>query len=162
MAFFKLDIDQTIYYELIPGDKNRPFLVFLHEGLGCCAMWKSFAQTLCENTQCPGLMYDRLGYGQSSTLAQIRTIDYMNRYALDELPKLLKAAIPDRPFILIGHSDGGTISLIFGAQKPPLLKAIITEAAHVFVESETIEGIKNVEGVGSGIFNAIKFYISAY
>ncbi|MFH2057890.1 MAG: alpha/beta hydrolase [Pseudomonadota bacterium] len=142
MAFLKLDIDQTIYYEMIHGDSNRPFLVFLHEGLGCSAMWKTFARTLCKNTQCPGLMYDRLGYGQSSPLTQTRTIDYMNTYALDELPLLLEATIPGRPFILIGHSDGGTISLIFAAKKPPLLKAIITEAAHVCVEPETLEGIK--------------------
>lgn len=131
-----------IFYRLIPGNKANPYLVFLHEGLGCDAMWEDFPDLLCQASNCPGLVYDRLGYGKSSPLIPGRTIHYLHAYALKELPILLKGVIPDRSFILIGHSDGGSISLIHGAERPPLLKGIITEAAHVFVEPETIEGIK--------------------
>lgn len=45
----------------------------------------------------------------------------------------------------MGHSDGGSIALIYGAGQPELLKGIITEAAHVFVEDVTIEGIEAAE-----------------
>ncbi|MFH2091169.1 MAG: alpha/beta hydrolase [Pseudomonadota bacterium] len=145
MAELELDINQILYYEMIPGNSHLPVLVFLHEGLGCSAMWKHFAQALCKTTQCPGLMYDRLGYGRSSTLIQARTMNYLTRYAQDELPQVLNAIIPDHPYVFIGHSDGGTIALIAGAQKPPLLNAIITEAAHVFVEPVTLEGIKKAD-----------------
>ncbi|WP_084692729.1 alpha/beta fold hydrolase [Thalassomonas actiniarum] len=137
-----------ISYQLIPvaAADNKPYLVFLHEGLGCQAMWKGFPELLCRATGCPGLVYDRLGYGQSSPLTQTRTIDYMHDYARQELPRVLEAVIPGKTFILIGHSDGGSISLIYGAghknRQAPLLKGIITEAAHVFVEPETIAGIE--------------------
>ena len=83
-----------------------------------------------------------MGYGKSSPLNRLRTVHYLHRYALEELPDFLQKVIPDTPFILIGHSDGGSISLIFGAEQPSFLKGIITEAAHVFVEPETIAGIR--------------------
>ena len=58
---------------------------------------------------------------------------------------MLEQCIPQRPYFLIGHSDGGSISLIFGAERPGFLKGIITEAAHVFVEPLTVAGIYRVE-----------------
>jgi len=142
VSFLHLSLNKTIYYELIDGNLNNPYLIFLHEGLGCAAMWKDFPKRLCQKTKCPGLVYDRSGYGQSSPLDSVRTIHYIHDYALNELPRVITSIIPDRPYILIGHSDGGSISLIFGAERSPLLRGIITEAAHVFVEPETIEGIR--------------------
>jgi pimeloyl-ACP methyl ester carboxylesterase len=106
-------------------------------------MWKGFPQRLCEKTGCPGLLYDRLGYGRSSPLFGTLTLHYMHDYALCELPRVLEAVIPDIPFVLIGHSDGGSIGLIFASERSALLKGIITEAAHVFVDPVTITGIKN-------------------
>lgn len=131
-----------LYYHLLAGDTAQPYLVFLHEGLGCIAMWGDFPAKLCAATGCPGLVYDRQGYGKSSALHHKRTIHYLHHYALCELPELLEKVLPNIPYILIGHSDGGSISLIFGAEQSPLLRGIITEAAHVFVEDATIAGIK--------------------
>jgi hypothetical protein len=38
----------TIYYELLKGDPQKPYLIFLHEGLGCVILWKSlFAHLVC-------------------------------------------------------------------------------------------------------------------
>jgi len=105
-------------------------------------MWGDFPKRLCKASGCPGLVYDRLGYGKSSPLSQTRTIHYLHVYALRELPQVLEKVIPETPYILIGHSDGGSISLIFGAERPTFLRAIITEAAHVFVEPQTLSGIK--------------------
>jgi pimeloyl-ACP methyl ester carboxylesterase len=142
---FKIDQNQSLNYQLIPGERDKPYLVFLHEGLGCGAMWKDFPALLCKKTGNPGLIYDRLGYGKSSPLIHTRTIHYMHEYALLELPRLLETVLPDTPFILIGHSDGGSISLIYGAERPSFLKGIITEAAHVFVDPETIAGIRSTD-----------------
>lgn len=159
MAYIQLDSVKKIYYRLIEGNGNNPYLIFLHEGLGCSAMWKDFPDQLCHNTSCPGLVYDRLGYGKSSPLSRTRTIHYMHDYALNELPKVIEYIIPTKPYILVGHSDGGSISLIFGAEKSLLLKAIITEAAHVFVEKETIKGIKNAnKSYDKGNFNNLSKY----
>ncbi len=155
MPYLKRDTRQAdpshrIYYLLIDGNNALPYLVFLHEGLGCTAMWGDFPAKLCATTGCPGLVYDRLGYGQSSPFIHKRTIHYLHDYALCELPQLLDRIIPKRPYILIGHSDGGSISLIFSAERPPLLQGIITEAAHIFVEEMTLTGIKAANEAWAG------------
>ena len=142
MPFLTNNKRQQIHYEIIEGDQAKPWLVFLHEGLGCTAMWKDFPQRLCTATGCRGLLYDRLGYGLSDALQQTRATDYLHRYALDELPEVLAVLLPGQAYILIGHSDGGSIALLHAAQRPPLLQAIVTEAAHVFVEPVTLEGIR--------------------
>jgi pimeloyl-ACP methyl ester carboxylesterase len=152
-----LNDDHQIHYERIEGDPHKPVLVFLHEGLGCTAAYKGFPERLCKKTGCPGLVYDRLGYGQSWPLTGPFTIHFMHYYALNELPQVLCKLIPGKAFFLIGHSDGGSISLIYGAEKSPLLKAIITEAAHVFVDPKTLDGIQKAvaayqEGKLSGLF----------
>lgn len=142
MPILQIDVDHRLHYQLIPGKADMPYLIYLHEGLGCTAMWREFPKILCRTTGCPGLIYDRLGYGKSSPLNHTRTVHYLHNYALNELPKLLERVIPETSYILIGHSDGGSISLIFGAERPSSLIGIITEAAHVFVDPETIVGIR--------------------
>ncbi|WP_136809853.1 alpha/beta fold hydrolase [Desulfosediminicola flagellatus] len=141
MPLLELGNKHQVHYQLIPGQQNKPYLVFLHEGLGSVALWKDFPASLCTATGHPGLVYDRLGHGKSSSLEHKRSIRYMHECALQELPLLLKMLIPEKDYILIGHSDGGSISLIYGAEHPARLKGIITEAAHVFVEQETLAGI---------------------
>ena len=145
MAKLTIEANYSLNYSIIEGAMNSPYLVFLHEGLGCEAMWGGFPELLCETTGCPGLVYDRLGYGKSSPLNHAHTVHYMHEYALKELPKLLESACSGKAFILIGHSDGGSISLIYGAARPSLLKGIITEAAHVFVEPKTIARIRSAD-----------------
>lgn len=142
MAILKVGETQQIYYELIDGDHERPYLIFLHEGLGCTEMWKEFPHKLCKETSSPGIVYDRLGYGRSSALTHSWTINYMRDYALTELPEVISRLIPARNYFLIGHSDGGTIAIIHASEKPAHLQGIITEAAHVFVEKETLASIQ--------------------
>ena len=142
MSHYKLPTGETIYFERIVGSDDKPTLVFLHEGLGCTAMWKSFPKALCDKTGCSGLVYDRIGYGQSDSISKDRDVHYLHRYALVELESVLTDLVADNEYILIGHSDGGSIALIHAACQPTKLKAVITEAAHVFVEEETLEGIK--------------------
>lgn len=162
MPYLKSNTNSSIYYHRIDGDPHRPHLVFLHEGLGCAAMWKNFPEQLCTRTGCAGVVYDRLGYGKSSPLRNKRQINYLHEYALQELPIVLAAVIPDRPYFLIGHSDGASIALIHAAQAPPGLRGVITEAAHVFVETITVEGIKAAEqGRQQGRFRGLAKYHGA-
>lgn len=142
MSTLKVDDQYHLHYELHEGRPDHPWLIFLHEGLGSVAQWHDFPEQLCRRTNCPGLVYDRIGHGRSVPLRQERTIHYMHQAALWELPQVLSALIPDQPYILIGHSDGGSISLIFGAEQPANLQGIITAAAHIFVETVTLAGIR--------------------
>ena len=131
-----------IRFETIDGREDKPVLVFLHEGLGCVEMWKDFPQLLCSRSQCPGLLYDRQGFGKSSPLSRERDINYVHEYAHRELAALLEKLLVDRPYILVGHSDGASIALIYGATDRPGLRGIISEAAHVFLEHKTVAGIR--------------------
>ena len=124
------------------GQNSRPTLVFLHEGLGSIEMWRDFPEILLEKTGCNGLLYDRWGHGKSDPINVQRTIHYVHDEALDTLPQVLaNSGVKDT--ILIGHSDGGSIALIFAAEYPGSVRGLITEAAHVFVEEITLEGIKD-------------------
>lgn len=137
--------NKHIHYRLIDGNSKLPYLVFLHEGLGCDDMWNGFPDRLCTQSGCPGLVYDRVGFGQSSDTSKTRSIHYLHECALEELPFLLEKVIPNSPFILVGHSDGASISLIFGAGNSMNLKGIISLAAHVFVEDVTLLGIEEAK-----------------
>lgn len=159
MRILQLSDGNEIAYQLVRGEPGKPHLVFLHEGLGCAGMWKDFPDNLCRDTGCPGLIYDRLGYGRSSASAKSRTVHYMHEYALRELPEVIDRLIPDGPYFLIGHSDGGSIGLIHGAERPQRLLGLITEAAHVFVEPETLRGIAaKAEDYQAGMLQGLRKY----
>ena len=124
------------------NDTQRPTLVFLHDALGSVEQWKSFPETLCAATGLNGLVFDRLGHGKSDPNMSSRAPQYMHDEALDVLPVVLKSMEIEKP-ILIGHSDGGSIALIYAAEFNPA--AIICMAAHAFVEEKTLQGIKEAQ-----------------
>lgn len=167
MAMLELAEGGQLYYEWV-GDVSadadgarKPVLVFLHEGLGCSAMWKDFPARLCARLGCIGLLYDRRGYGQSDALCAGRSIHYLHRYALQELPQIL-ALLAGRPYVLVGHSDGGSIALIHAAEQAPGLLGVVTEAAHVVVEDVTLAGIREARlAYGAGKLRGLERYHGA-
>ena len=108
-------------------------IVTLHEGLGSVAMWKDFPEQLAEATGCSVLVYSRYGHGKSERLAEKRTANFMHHEATVVLPELLAQLGIERP-ILIGHSDGGSIALIYAGTWPEQVRGLVLEAPHVFVE----------------------------
>jgi pimeloyl-ACP methyl ester carboxylesterase len=64
--------------------------------------------------------------------------------------------------ILVGHSDGGTIALLYASKFPGKVHSVITMAAHVVNEVETIRGIgPAVEAYQSGKLDKLKTYHGA-
>lgn len=121
-----------------------PTLVFLHEGLGCVALWRDFPAQLVAATGLGGLVYSRQGYGGSEPCALPRPITYMHDEGLRVLPALLAAAGIKRT-ILVGHSDGASISLIYAGGTPATaLDGLILEAPHVFMEECNAASIAKV------------------
>jgi pimeloyl-ACP methyl ester carboxylesterase len=118
-------------------------LVFLHEGLGSIPQWRDFPQALCRAVDCRGLVYERRGHGGSDPLSLPRHDDFLEREAQHMLPEVLDACGIERP-VLVGHSDGGTIALLFAAAFPEGPEALITEAAHVVLDEVTLAGVSEV------------------
>ena len=121
--------------------EKGPVLVFLHEGLGSIAQWRDFPELLCRKAGLSGLVYDRLGYGGSDPLKEKRRVEYLHEEAFTSLPEVLKKCGIGKAFF-IGHSDGGSIALLFAAVHPDRTAGLITEAAHVFVEDVSLDGIR--------------------
>lgn len=128
-----------------PTPGEAPTLVFLHEGLGCVAMWRDFPAELAAATGCGALVYSRLGYGRSDPCSLPRPVRYMHDEGLHVLPELLDVA-GIRECILIGHSDGGSIAIVYAGGTPATpLRGLITEAAHVFCEPLTLRSIREAK-----------------
>jgi pimeloyl-ACP methyl ester carboxylesterase len=136
--------DARIEYRMIgPRPDTAPTIVMLHEGLGSVTTWGDFPQKVAERTGAGVFVYSRAGYGKSSTVTLPRPLDYMQREATDVLPKLLDA-IGFRRGILLGHSDGATISAWYGGSvQDHRVRGIILMAPHFFMEPSNIEAIRN-------------------
>ncbi|MFN3398696.1 MAG: alpha/beta fold hydrolase, partial [Ferrovibrio sp.] len=122
-------------------DIALPVLVFLHEGLGCVALWKDFPDQLAQATGLPALVYSRIGYGGSSACALPRPITYMHDEGETGLPDLL-TALGIQSHILIGHSDGASIALIYAGKDRDGLKGVAVMAPHVFCEDISVRSIR--------------------
>lgn len=119
---------------------GAPSIVLLHEGLGSIAHWRDFPAKLRARTGCGLLVYSRYGYGKSDRLAEKRDVDYMHREGEVVLPELLERMGVAKP-VLLGHSDGASIAVIFAGKYPDAVAGLILEAPHVFVEDASVESI---------------------
>lgn len=131
---------------IAPERVDAPLLVFLHEGLGSLAMWREFPQRLCDAVGCRGLVYSRPGYGRSTPRRadEAWNPDFMHVQAHQVLPTLLEALAVDTardPAWLFGHSDGGSIALLFAAKFPERVAGCIVMAPHILVEDVSVASI---------------------
>jgi pimeloyl-ACP methyl ester carboxylesterase len=129
-----------------PGD-DTPLVVFLHEGLGSLSAWRDFPARLCAALGARGLVYSRPGYGASTPrpAGERWEPDFMHRQAHEVLPALLQAlgidAATARPW-LFGHSDGGSIALLYAARFDDALAGAIVLAPHILVEEFGLRSIR--------------------
>lgn len=135
---------RAIEYRVIPGAvSDRPPLVFLHEGLGCVALWRDFPDQVARELGAPALVYSRYGHGQSAGLESPRTPRFMHEEALDILPVLLDRAAISRP-LLVGHSDGASIALIHAASTARAAAGLVLMAPHIMIEPISLESISRI------------------
>ena len=137
--------DQQLEARHIEGSAALAPIVFLHEGLGSVSLWTQrgldWPLAVCQATGRAGVVYSRRGYGNSEPAPPGRNIlppDYMHRQAWDALPALLAHLNIQNP-VLLGHSDGATIALLYASQFPAA--ACIAMAPHVLVESVAVKAI---------------------
>ncbi|MGH7051502.1 MAG: alpha/beta fold hydrolase [Acetobacteraceae bacterium] len=123
---------------------DAPSLVLLHEGLGSVALWREFPQALAEKTGCGVFAWSRFGYGGSDPAPLPWPIDYMQREALRNVPRVLDATGVTR-CILIGHSDGASIATIYaGSRQDFRVRGLVLLAPHFFVETVTRDSIARI------------------
>lgn len=131
----------NIHYYHHEIDPNLPTIIFLHDSLGCTELWRDFPKEVAEQAPCNLFIYDRQGYGKSSPFTiEKRELNYMHHEA-DFLSQLIQH-FGFKNVILFGHSDGGTIALLYAAKYQENLKGIIVVGSHIFVEEITLEGIR--------------------
>ena len=135
----------SLEYRMIgPRPDAAPTIVMLHEGLGSVTTWGDFPQQVAERTGAGVFVYSRAGYGQSSTIALPRPLDYMQREATEVLPQLLDT-IGFKRGILLGHSDGATIAAWYGGSvQDHRVRGLILMAPHFFMEASNVAAIQQI------------------
>ena len=120
-------------------------IIFLHEGLGSVSSWaqqdRDWPTAVCAATGRAGIVYSRRGYGQSEAISAGRNLlqpDYMHREAWEVLPALLAVLKINNP-VLLGHSDGATIALLYASRLK--VSSCIALAPHVLIEDIAIKSI---------------------
>jgi pimeloyl-ACP methyl ester carboxylesterase len=123
-------------------DSSRPVVVFLHEGLGSLALWKDFPDRFCRAGGFTGLVFSRYGYGRSTPrpLHERWPVDFMHQQAREVLPTLFEQLGVARPW-LFGHSDGGSIALLYAASFPHDVAGLVVAAPHIIVEDLSVASI---------------------
>lgn len=129
-----------LYYQT-RGRNGAPWVVLLHHGLGATLSWrKQIDPLLAAGYRL--LLYDRWGYGKSEPRPALDVPVF--EHDIEDLRALLEGLGIQRA-ALVGHSDGGTISLSFAARYPDRVNAVVTVAAHIYLEEKMLPGIESIE-----------------
>ena len=115
-----------------------PTLVFLHEGLGSLSAWRDFPAWLATATGRAALVYSRAGYGRSPLRPAPWPVEFMHEEA-----RALGPLVGGEEAILVGHSDGASIALLYAAEHA--VRGLVLEAPHVFVEDKTVASIARLD-----------------
>jgi pimeloyl-ACP methyl ester carboxylesterase len=133
------------YRAIGPAPDQVSTIVMLHEGLGSVGLWGDFPDRLAAATGCGVFAYSRAGYGASSPVKLPRPVDYMHVEALHVLPELLDA-IGFRRGLLVGHSDGASISAIYaGGIQDHRIRGLSLIAPHFIVEDISVSSIAGIK-----------------
>ena len=122
------------------GPAEGPAVVLLHHGLGSVQAWKGQVPVLAQAGY-RVVVYDRWGFGKSAPRPGVLTPDF--QADLDDLREVM-LTLQIEQAALVGHSDGGTIALLFAAQYPERLTGLVSVAAHIYVEDKMQPGITGV------------------
>ncbi len=115
-------------------------IILLHDSLGSVELWKTFPEQLAKHLCRQVIAYDRIGFGQSSSLHELPSIDFIAKEACNYFPQI-KQRLNLENYVLIGHSVGGAMAINIAASDIDCCTAI-TISAQAFVEDITLQGIK--------------------
>jgi pimeloyl-ACP methyl ester carboxylesterase len=136
---FLQSTDHELYYE-IHGPAQAVPVICLHHGLGSLLSWRYQVDVL-RQAGCKVILYDRWGYGRSSPRGFYSIPGF--EPDLIDLEQLIDQLVGDR-VALVGHSDGGSIGLLFAARHPDKVVGLVCLAAHTYLERKMETGIREV------------------
>ena len=126
-----------------PSPDQAPTIVMLHEGLGSVGLWRDFPAELAERTGLGVMAYSRAGYGGSDPVELPRPLDYMTLEATQVLGPVMDA-LDIKDAILLGHSDGATISAIYaGSVSDMRVRGLVLIGPHFFTEPAGLDAIRD-------------------
>lgn len=114
--------------------------MLLHEGLGSVGQWREFPGELAATTGRRVIAFSRPNHGRSMPRPRATSSTRFHHHeALEALPELLGELRASEP-LLVGHSDGASIALIYAGRHRVAGLALL--APHVFVEPLTVASIR--------------------
>jgi pimeloyl-ACP methyl ester carboxylesterase len=122
----------------------RAPVVLLHDSLGCVALWRDFPAALAQTLGRAVIAYDRPGFGASDARRDALAPDFVETEAIGAF-RALREQLGFDGFIAFGHSVGGGMAVGCAAAFPDACRALVTEAAQAFVETRTLDGIRDAE-----------------
>ena len=128
----------------LPGAPEPAPLLLLHGGLGSARLWGGFRGEVAAATGRRTVAFSRHGHGSSAHPPRRRTPSFMHEEARTVLPEVLAHLDLEHP-VLVGHSDGASIALIYAAEHPGEASALVLMAPHVFVEEKCVAEIARVK-----------------
>jgi pimeloyl-ACP methyl ester carboxylesterase len=143
MPHIEIDGVKLEYKRFAGKQASDTTLLFLHHGLGSAGQWRDFPDSLSARTGLPALAYSRRGHGGSDPTDWPRPVDSLQNEAIHVVPKLLDE-LGIGNVVCVGHSEGGSISLVFAATYPERVKGVAVEAAHVLVERCNLDAIAQI------------------
>lgn len=138
-----VDLDDAVVTVARWGRGPADF-VLLHDGLGSIEQWRSIPLQLATRTGRTVVAYDRPGHGRSTpNPTGPWAADWLSIEA-DRLRLILQREAGEKPMI-VGHSDGGSIGLLYAANHAavdgPDIGGLLTLAAHTWVEQSCYDAI---------------------
>lgn len=114
------------------GD-GPPEIVLLHDGLGSIVQWGEVPRRIAGETGATVMAYDRPGHGRSVPAPRGPWPTEWLRHNAVLLDGLLADHQVERP-MLVGHSDGGSVALLYSSAYADRVRGVVSIAAHSFVE----------------------------
>lgn len=125
-------------------EQPRTTIVLLHEALGSVSHWRNFPMLLAQRCHADVLVYSRVGHGNSEGPAEPRTLQYFEQQALQVLPALLAHCGVHEP-VLLGHSEGAAIALLYAVRHPRNVHALVLESPILEMEPAAGQGMALAE-----------------
>jgi pimeloyl-ACP methyl ester carboxylesterase len=108
-------------FNITPGCGCAPTIIF-EAGGGCdSSVWLSLSRTISSQTGATTITYDRSGFGKS----QSNPTPYSITNEVEALERGLKQLKVNGPLVLVAHSYGGFLGVLFAARNPEQVGGLV-------------------------------------